>query len=120
MIRAWLPEDIETTHAMLPDQNILKAVVQCMAHVKGACNIWGWNDDGIGFRAIFFACRKNPGFFPIFVNTWLCLVGIKGLWQHVEFSNLGNGSALFLDLLASFGKAGAYFILKYGAGFREF
>ena len=67
MVCARLPQDIKPFHLFETTEDVLKGIVQGVAHVKGPGDIGGWNHDAIGvlFRGGFWF--KETVVFPVFV-----------------------------------------------------
>jgi len=50
MIGTWQPECFTAKHALMPDQDVLKSIIQNMPHGEHACHVWRRNN-----YAVFFA-----------------------------------------------------------------
>ena len=89
MVRTRLPERIVALHPFISDQYILHGIIQCMSHMKLACNIRRGNNDGKGFlRLIYFRMEVlliQP--FPVqSVFYALRVIGFRQFSAHVVSS----------------------------------
>ena len=104
VVRAGLPERVKAAHPVPAHQDILKRVVEGMAHVQAAGHIGRRDHDaerlvpaGIG------ASGKSVRFFPFRGDPRLGLGGVKGLFHRLHVPCLSSEG----DLSASRGKAKA-------------
>jgi hypothetical protein len=65
VVNTGKPEGIITLHFFKADKDILKGIIQGMAHVEGAGNIGRRDDDGVGLFALVYLPPKISLLFPI-------------------------------------------------------
>ena len=82
MVRSRLPQHILAAHPLKPDQQILQRVVQRVAHMQHAGDVWRRNDDGIGLRRGIAGWLEASGLFPCLVQARFGFGGIKSLVEH--------------------------------------
>ena len=84
MVHARLPEDVLAAHALEADEDVLKRVVQRVAHVKRAGHVGRRDDDGEGVRAGLGARprREGIGVLPGLGDPGFDGIGVVGLLKH--------------------------------------
>src|SRR5262245_42689285 len=89
MVGAGQPEDLLAFHARLARQHVLNGVIQNMAHVQDARDVWRWYDDGIrrlgGLRVGDKTILLQPKGVPPLLNG-LRFVGF-GKLRHAQFTS---------------------------------
>src|SRR5690606_4460280 len=84
VVHTRLPKNILASHALKADHDVLKRIVERMAHVQRASDIWWRNDDGECFRARLSVCTsaKCISIIPRLSNFRFYGCGIVGLLKH--------------------------------------
>ena len=85
MIGARLPQHILAAHSLKPDQYILKRVVEGMAHMQHARDIWRRDDNRIGLRAGIAGRLETARLFPRFIDALFGLGRIESLIEHIAW-----------------------------------
>ena len=64
MIRSRKPERFQTVHALVADENILKGVIEGVAHVQNPGDVGGRHDNGESFFVGINLGAEEMVFFP--------------------------------------------------------
>ena len=89
MISTRHPECLIALHTFHADEHVLNGLVQCVAHVKFAGNIWRWNNNGERFFIRIYLGVEISAVQPELVYAALHLRGVIGFVKfsaHLIFS----------------------------------
>ena len=81
VIRASLPEGVIALHTVVADQGIHDRVLEGMAHMQAACDIWRGDHDAV--RGAFTTGGKVALVFPGLVPGLLYGVGVVSLFHEI-------------------------------------
>ncbi len=81
VIRARQPQRVVALHPFETGQDILHGLVQGMAHVQLACDVWRGNHDGKGFSVVIHFRVEIFLVKPFFVEPVFQALGVVGLCQ---------------------------------------
>ncbi len=76
MVGARLPKGVFALHAVIANKGIHNRVLEGVAHVQGAGDIWWWNHDAVAFVATLWG--KIAFIFPGFIPRFFDLLGLVG------------------------------------------
>ena len=83
MVRARLPADILAAHTLKPDKDILKRVVEGVAHMQDAGDVWRRDDDRIGLRTRIAGGAEASRLFPALIDAPFGALRIEALVKHL-------------------------------------
>ena len=93
MVRTRLPQRLVALHPLIADQNILHGIVQGMAHVQLACDVWRRHHDGKWFLTAVYLCVEILSVQPLLVQAVFDVRRVVGFLQflHGLFSFFVDG-----------------------------
>ena len=90
MVRARLPADILAAHALKPDEDILQRIVERVAHMKDAGDVWRRDDDRIGLRTRIAGRAEAARLLPALIDAPFGALRIEALVKHVVGPSSGQ------------------------------
>ena len=84
VVRARLPESLIALHSLPADQDVLHRVVECVAHVKLAGDVWRRHDDRERFLVRVHFRMEIPALHPLLVQPVLKSLRIVGLFEFLS------------------------------------
>jgi hypothetical protein len=81
VVGAWLPQGVLAAHAVVTGQGIHQAMLEGMAHVQGAGDVGGGQQDAVERLALLPAHAVIAGAFPMGIPAFFDFVGLEGFGE---------------------------------------